>query len=213
MTFGILMLTACRHQEPSSVTQRLQAQESREAKRLLQGIWIESETEEEAFRAIGDTIFFTDPSSQPAYFCIVDDSLFIGNNHYPIIKQGEHLFWFQNQGGDVVKLIKSDEEDDTLAFVRPQPEMLTVTEVVKTDSVVCYGGERYHWYIAVNPTRYRVTKTNYNSEGVAVENVYFDNIIHLSQFQHATSNLICGVVLDIFIARQSEGHTDGAEVG
>ena len=56
-------------------------------------------------------------------------------------------------------------------------------EVVKIDSVVNYDGKRYHWYIAVNPTRYRVTKTGYNGEGVAVENVYFDNIIHISLYQ------------------------------
>ena len=51
------------------------------------------------------------------------------------------------------------------------------------DSVVMYGGERYHWYIAVNPTKYKVTKTAYNSDGVSVENVYYDNIIHLSLYR------------------------------
>ena len=61
----------------------------------------------------------------------------------------------------------------------------TLNEVVKTDSVVMFGGQRYHWYVAVNPTRYKVQKTSYNDDGVGVENVYYDNIINISLFKGA----------------------------
>lgn len=184
ITFGLLTLASCQRQQPaSSVAADAVEQEDAAAKAMLQGVWQEELTEEVAFRAEGDTIYYPDPDNQPAHFRVVSDSLEVGSHRYPIIKQTEHLLWFRNQSGDVMKLVKSDEADDTLAFARQPAEILSPTEVLKIDSVVNYGGERYHWYIAVNPTRYRVTKTNYNSEGVAVENIYYDNIIHISLYQ------------------------------
>lgn len=152
---------------------------------MLQGIWLEGETEEAVFRVEGDTIYYPDPADQPACFRIIGDSLVLSQHRYSIIRQDEHIFWFENQSGEVTKLVKSDAADDSLVFVNRQPEVLTITEVIKRDSVIGYGGERYHWYIAFNPTRYRVVKTSYNSEGVAVENVYYDNIIHISLYQGA----------------------------
>ena len=56
---------------------------------------------------------------------------------------------------------------------------------VKTDSIVIYNGERYHWYIAINPTKYKVVKRTYNDDGLEVENVYYDNIMHISVFHGA----------------------------
>ena len=46
-----------------------------------------------------------------------------------------------------------------------------------------YDKNRYHCYVAVNPSKYKVTKNSYNDDGLQVENVYYDNIIHLSIFQ------------------------------
>lgn len=181
----LLVLAACKHQQEPVAIATEEEQEDVEAKALLQGIWQEATTEEVVFRAEGDTIYYPDPSNLPAAFRIVGDSLEVGTHRYPIIKQTEHLLWFRNQSGETMKLVKSDEADDTLAFNSTQPAVLTPKEVLKSDSVVNYGGQRYHWYTAVNPTRYRVTKTNYNSEGVAVENIYFDNIIHISLYQGA----------------------------
>ena len=182
----LLVLAACRHQQEPVATVTDDARENMEAKAMLQGIWQEETTEEVVFRAEGDTIYYPNPDDQPAHFRVVGDSLELGSHRYPIVKQTEHLLWFRNKSGETMKLVKSEEADDTLAFGRQQPEMLAPTEVVKKDSVVNYGGQRYHWYVAVNPTRYRVTKTNYNSEGVAVENIFYDNIIHVSLYQNST---------------------------
>lgn len=180
----LLMLVSCqRQQSASSVITETVKLENVAAKAMLQGVWQEELTEEVAFRAEGDTIYYPDPSDMPAHFRIIDDSLELGSHSYPIIKQTEHLLWIRNQSGDITKLVKSDEADDTLAFSHQPAEVLSLTEVLKIDSVVNYGGKRYHWYIAVNPTRYRVSKTSYNSEGVAVDNVYYDNIIHISLYQ------------------------------
>ena len=178
------MLVSCQHQQPAlPANSNNEEQEDVAAKALLQGVWQEELTEEVVFRAEGDTIYYPDPSDQPAHFRIVSDSLEVGTHRYPIVKQTEHLLWFRNQSGDVTKLVKSEEADDTLAFIRQPSEVLMPKDVVKIDSVVNYDGQRYHWYIAVNPTRYRVTKTVYNGEGVAVDNVYYDNIIHISLYQ------------------------------
>ncbi len=181
---GILLLTACQRKSDETVVGMA---ESKEAKALLQGIWADAETGEVVFRVKGDTIFYPDSTSMPAYFQIINDSLCLGLQSYPVVKQAAHLFWFKNQAGDVVKLVKSDNPNDALNFRHEQPKALTmVSELQKTDSVVLYGGERYHWYIAINPTRYSVKKTSYTDDGVEVENVYYDNIIHLSVYKGAT---------------------------
>ena len=149
--------------------------ESREAKAMMQGIWVDQESGDVSFRVKGDTIFYADTTSMPAYFKIVGDSLvFASGTKYGIEKQTEHLFWFRNQNGDVVKLEKTDDQEISAEFVHETPKIMTYTHQVKTDSVINYNGERYHWYIAINPTKYKVVKRSYNDDGVEVENVYID---------------------------------------
>ena len=179
----VLLFASCNQQSGSSVTEG--DSEDLEKKALLQGTWIDEVTEEVSFRAQGDTIYFADGTSLPAYFRIVGDSIELGNNTYYIERQGEHLFWFHNQVGDLVKLVKRDEDADDGEVMPVQMEVPpVVTEVINRDSVVMVGGERYHWYVTINPTRYRVIRTTYNADGVGVENVYFDNIIHVSLFHN-----------------------------
>ena len=114
--------------------------ESKEAKQMLQGVWMDSEGGDVSFRVKGDTIFYSDTTSMPAYFKIIGDSLVLGSGtSYGIVK----------------------------------------------DSVVTYNGERYHWYIAINPTKYKVVNHTYNDDGLEVENVYYDNIMHISVFHGA----------------------------
>ena len=186
MIFGFLLLLAsCKQQQDTGVSKQEEEKEDIEAKAMLQGIWLDDESEEVVFRVEGDTIYYPDPTNQPARFRIVGDSLELNQHRYPIVKQTENLFYFCNQNGDVTKLMKSASDEDTLSFAHKQPEILTITDVLKTDSVVYFNGERYHWYIAVNPTKYRVVRTSYNDEGVAVENVYYDNIIHISIYNGA----------------------------
>ncbi len=160
--------------------------ENKGAKAMLQGIWVEEESDDVSLRINGDTIFYADSTSMPAYFKVVGDSLVIGSGTtYAIVKQTDHLFWFTNQNGDVVKLQKSTDPVDETEFVRDTPRILSYTYQVKIDSVVLYNGNRYHWYIAINPTKYKVVKRSYNNDGMEVENVYYDNIMHISVFQGA----------------------------
>lgn len=160
--------------------------EDHNAKRMLQGIWGDEDENNVTFRAKGDTIFYPDTTSQPVYFQIVSDTLVLhGANvmKYAIVKQTPHLFEFKNQNGDVVKLIKSNDPNDIHQFEHRRQMALNQNRLIKRDTVVIQGDKRYHCYVQVNPTTYKVLKTVYNDDGVEVDNVYYDNIVHISIFQ------------------------------
>ncbi len=156
------------------------------AKKLLQGIWINEEDGNIAFRAIGDTISYPDSTSQPAYFKIIHDTLIMeGSNivKYPILKQAAHLFVFLNTNGDKIKLVKSDDRSDRYAFMHKATAALNQNQLIKRDTIVSHNENRYHCYAQINPTTYKVMKTSYTTDGVEVDNVYYDNIIHISIFK------------------------------
>ena len=189
-------------------------EESAEAKSLLQGIWIDTETEEVTFWVKGDTIFYPDSTVQPTYFKIVGDTIHVGRNRYPVLKQTPYLFWFKNLAGDVIKLSKSDDPNDVLDFNHEQPQILTsLTDVLKADSVVAFEGIRYHWYIAINPTKYKVTTSSYGDDGVEVENVYYDNIINISVFQGSRRVFSSDFKKQMFVGQVPEGFLEQAILG
>jgi len=173
----IVILASCNRQKSSSMV------EDTNAKNMLQGVWLNEDDGSVSFRVKGDTIYYADSTSVPAYFRIIGDSLVLGSGtRYAIQKQSEHLFWFLNQNGDLLKLTKSDNPEVDTEFVHDSPSVMTFTHQVKRDSTVLYNNERYHWYIAINPTKYKVTLHTYNNDGVEVENVYYDNIMHISVY-------------------------------
>ena len=178
---AVLLFVGCSGKQEKAV------EEDREAKALMQGVWVDAETEDVSFRVEGDTIFYADSTSMPAYFRIVDDSLVLSSGtSYAIERQTPHIFSFRNQNGDVVTLNKLDDVEADSLFVHDMtPSVMTYTHQVKTDSVVSYNGARYHWYIAINPTRYKVVRRTYNDDGMEVENVYYDNIMHISIYNGA----------------------------
>ena len=175
----MVVLVACNQNNSSSLP------DDKEAKEMLQGVWVDEESGDVSFRVSGDTLYFADTTSMPTYFRIYKDSLYLASGTaYSIVKHTEHLFWFNNQNGDLLKLQKSDDADDA-DIETTAPSVLTYTHQVKIDSVAAYNGNRYHWYIAINPTKYKVTKRTFNEDGLEVENVYYDNIMHISVFQGA----------------------------
>ena len=179
---GILIAGCSQKQKPQP-----ERQESREAKRLLQGIWMDEDSETAVFQMKGDTVYYADSTSMPAYFKVINDTLYIGSTGvYHIEKQTEHVLWFKSQSGETTKYVKSDDKDLDKLFEHSTPQILTLTEVLKRDTIVFYNGERYHVYIAINPTKYKVSHHTLNSDGLDVENVYYDNIINLSIYHGAT---------------------------
>lgn len=182
----LLALSGCQQKSSDAIDR----EESLTAKQLLQGIWVDAESETVTFKIKGDTVYYPDTTSIPAYFRIVDDTLMIGSTvtKYPIVKQAEHLFWFKSPNGEIIKLTRSTDAADSAAFEHRklmQPPIIN-NKVVKRDTIVSYEGERYHCYIAINPTRSKVMKSELSADGVQVENAYYDNLIHISIFKGGT---------------------------
>lgn len=179
----LAVLASCSGNKPKEAPKPT---EDLKAKQMLQGIWVNDDDQSVAFRAKGDTIFYTDATSEPVYFQIFGDTLVlhgVNDVKYPILRQAAHLFEFRNQNGDMVKLLKSENKDDIYLFTDRPSVALNQNTLIKRDTVVYQGDKKYHCYIQVNPTKYKVLKATYNDEGVEVDNVYYDNIIHLSIFQ------------------------------
>lgn len=155
------------------------------AKRMLQGVWIDEDDEAIFFMVKKDTIYYPDSTSLPVAFVIVDDTLVMHGAtdvKYPIVKQTEHSFSFKNQVGDVFNLQKTKEDSYKKVFENQRPVAINQNQLIKRDTVIQYQDQRYHCYVQVNPTTYKVYRSSLNDDGVEVFNVYFDNIIHLSVF-------------------------------
>lgn len=183
---GILVLLAssCNRQKLSVA--EVAVQEDLKAERMLQGVWLNADDEEPAMRVQGDTIFYPDSTSMPVRFQIYADTIVlhgVNDVSYVIVRQSEHIFEFLNQNGDKVKLVKSDDEKAAGQFETKEPQVINQNRLIKRDTVLMIKGNRYHCYVQVNPTTYKVFKTTYNDEGVSVDNIYYDNIINLAVFQ------------------------------
>lgn len=180
----LLLVIGCGKQAVPKTEQ----QEDLAAKKMFQGIWVNEDGEDVAFRVKGDTIYYPDAASLPVYFQIIDDTLVLHGakeTKYHIQKQANHLFIFENQSGDHIKLVKSEDATDVYYFNTQKTVALNQRQLIKRDSVVAFADQQYHYYVQVNPTTYKVIKPSYNEEGVGVDHVYYDNIVHLSVYQGA----------------------------
>lgn len=177
------LLCACGEKAGKSMEQT----EDKEAKADMQGIWIDADESSVVFRVCGDTIYYPDSASVPVKFLIYKDTMILHGasvSKYIITHRDRESFDFKNYNGDIVKLVKSHSPYDSMQFVRRAEVSLNQRKVIKRDTVVAYDDTRYHCYVQVNPTTYKVFKTSYNDEGLAVENVYYDNTIHISHFKN-----------------------------
>lgn len=179
-----LLFIGCKGKTDTVATDR---EENTEAKRMLQGIWIDREDESVSFMVKGDSIFYPDSVDIPVRFAIYGDTIVLSGSTevgYAITKQAEHLFSFKNQNGDVVNLVKAENPDSYInAFEHRTVMALNQGIKIDRDSIIIGGDTRYHCYINVSPTTYKVFKHSYNDDGVEVENIYYDNIVHVSVFE------------------------------
>ncbi|EXZ24213.1 putative lipoprotein, partial [Bacteroides fragilis str. S13 L11] len=96
-----VLFVACNNgkgQQPS------EENEDPKAKEILQGIWLDDETETPLMRIIGDTIYYSDAQSAPVYFKILKDTLYTYGKdvtHYQIDKQSEYSFWFHSLADNI----------------------------------------------------------------------------------------------------------------
>lgn len=179
-----LSLLGCRNRNDSLE----KPEEDFAAKRSMQGIWLDDDGDDVAFRIKGDSVYFPDSTSAAAYFRIERDSfVVVGGNtvKYHIVKQTPHLFIFINQGGDRVRLTKTSDASYLEMFAPKKIQHVNQNMIIKHDTVCFYDAEKYHCYVQVNPTTYKVAKTTYNEDGVEVDNIYYDNIVNLSIYNGA----------------------------
>lgn len=187
-SFLIVLFIACKGngKEQNSSTDN----EDLLAKEMLQGIWLDDDTEAPLMHIVGDTIYYADPQSAPVYFKILKDTFYTygaaGNDitRYLIDNQTEHSFGFHSFSDNIVKLHKSEDQNDSLAFSNQPVEIIpTYTEVTKKDTVVFYNGTRYRAYVYINPSKIRVVKTIYSEDGISMDNIYYDNVMHICVYE------------------------------
>ena len=164
--------------------------EDLEAKRTIQGIWVDELEGNCVLRAKGDTIFYTDSLSEPVKFHIYADTLYLESSHpskYKLNKLSEHILRFVNNDGDEISLIKSDDKNLVSLFenIKKSIDHINQGELIKRDSVFSAGGKRLHAYIQVNPTTFKVYHPTVNDDGVTVDHAYFDNIVHIALYDGA----------------------------
>lgn len=179
---SIMLLFACGNSKDTQSTE-----EDLTAKTLLQGIWIDDETDMPLMRIEGDTIFYANPQNIPVTFKVIRDTIYVYGNQtvaYKIDRQTEYSFWIHSLADDIVKLHKSENAEDVLSFIDQEVEVIpSTTEVTQKDSIVTYQGKRYRGYVYINPSKMKVTRTSYAENGIGVDNVYYDNVIHICVYE------------------------------
>ena len=179
-----ILLIACNNTKKQN---SLEQSENVKAKELMQGIWIDDESDIPLLFIKGDTISYANSQSTPVYFIIIKDTLYTFGNElarYQIDKQTEYSFSFHSLADNIVKLHKSEDPNDSLAFSGKPVEIIPIyTEVTQKDSVVFYNGIRYRAYVYINPSKIKVIKTTYSEEGISMDNIYYDNIMHICIYE------------------------------
>lgn len=160
--------------------------EDANAKKTLQGTWVNDLEGNVVFTFKGDTVYYNDSLSTPVAFHVYDDTLYIENHtvtKYPIRSLAATEMRFVNSEGDEVVLSKAEKEMATPARGEYRGAVsLNQGRKIKKDTVMVFNGRHYHAYTQVNPTTYKVYRQTTNSDGLRVESVYYDNIVYIALY-------------------------------
>lgn len=180
--FFMFLVAACTSNGGKKESEGLNEQD-RLASQQLQGIWVDDNTGLPVLKIKGDSIYLASQVNTPFCFSISGDTLIAYGSErvtYRIIRLEDNIFQFYTSLGDQVSLHKS--ETDTIPFgYQPTPE--PEKEVIEKDSVFFYQGNRYRGYSYINPSTKKVYRPAVTEEGLIVDNVYYDNIIHICVYQ------------------------------
>lgn len=162
--------------------------EDLKAKEWLQGTWIDDITETPLFTAKGDSIYYIDESAAPVTFKIIKDTLKTYGQkvtNYHIKKQGQSFIWIQSVMGDILQLSKTDQLLDSYLTLQQTLERTEETEekVIQKDQVVHYNNRRFRGYVYINPTNIKIHQPEITEEGLEIDNIYYDNIIHICVYE------------------------------
>ncbi|RRC99104.1 DUF4738 domain-containing protein [Prevotella sp. OH937_COT-195] len=169
--------------------------EDLKAKKMMQGVWYDELEDNVVFSVNGDTIFYPDSISLPVAFTVINDSLCLNGaimTKYPIKNLTEHLLIFKNQNGDEIKLFKDENASSKKVDLVKYNRHVAINQhrIIKKDTVVMLEGVKNHIYIQVNPTTYKVSKSNYDNEGVRVDNIYYDNTVSICIVKNSVKTFI-----------------------
>lgn len=181
----VAALSAC-SQSVDKATDTM-SHENVQMKQALQGIWADDGSDAVQFSAEGDSLYYPGDESRPLYFKIVDEQLLIcgaDTVSYEIVHLENGKFWYHSITGELIKLHRSEYELDSIEFVKAMQEPIALYDgVVKKDSVIMFDGHRYHGYVYINPSTMKVYKSSYNENGMKIEQVFYDNVIHLCVYE------------------------------
>lgn len=187
MTLAALMIAcqACSSTEKQKDT----SEADRQAHSRLQGVWLDNTTETPVFQVQGDTVYYPDLFRAASAFEVKGDSFITYGAQttvYRIERLSNSYLVMHSAVGDEISLVKADEGALEDFFLEESgEEELTAEEpqVVSKDSVVMYDGVRYRGYVYINPTQIKVIRPAVSQEGLSVDNVYYDNIIHICVYK------------------------------
>ena len=154
-------------------------------KALLQGVWLDKNSESPVLKIEGDSILYASKSDVRMRYLVADDTLFVQGLYtvpYPLLECSDHVLSFRTPMGDEMSLYKDEQGDITIATL-DFPVAKPVSEVVKKDAVIMVGKNRYHGYISINPTSVKVVRPGVTEDGFSIDNVYYDNIIHICVYE------------------------------
>lgn len=183
--FLLAMLAGCTSSPRTN--QVAEEKENANAKLQLQGLWMDDLTSEPIFQIKGDTIYYSDAAIAPVAFKIIKDSLKTYGSHpvgYHIEKQTGYSLSIQSAVGEILHLRKAENTLDSISFSQTIQSAITDTdEVLQKDKIVFYNNVRYRGYVYINPSHIKVIQPSLTDEGLEVDNVYYDNIIHICVYE------------------------------
>ncbi len=177
-----LLIAGCQN-APAS-----QSDEDTQAKKLLQGYWTLDDGEA-VWEVRGDSIYYPDATSLPVRFWVVNDSLYLEGSHinsYKIMKQADHLLRFCNQSGDEVKLVKGNSKQLRAQFGQPKTYAINTFNTYDADTTVNNDMGYFDSKIHAETTSDPIIKSEYNDQGVEVDNRYLDNMVRVTITNHGT---------------------------
>lgn len=160
--------------------------ENHEMKAMLQGTWLDDHTETPMIQIKGDSIHYMTPGTLPVSFRIINDSLITYGTEttsYHIEKQNEYTLWIQSDMGEIIRMSKADDSINNMDFPLHSEEHEATNEVIQKDRIEFYKNVRYRGYVYINPSQMKVTRPTYSDEGFKLDNVYYDNVIHICVYE------------------------------
>lgn len=160
--------------------------EDKEVKEMLQGLWMDEITESPLLQIKGDTIYYTNPAASPVAFKVVGDSLKtygVQTTGYYMERRSRQTLWLQSSIGGSIHLYKAEDAIDSLTFVQKKETQHPERNVIQKDHVVHYNNVRYRGYVYINPSNIKVVQPSLSEDGFQVDNVYYDNIIHICVYE------------------------------